>query len=375
MEQLKEILNKLKGIEIKSNPVPFNMLNIAYQDVTAKERLHSKLLAGLLDPKENHALNGLCFETFLKHTGVTCNNEYINSVCVTTEYNINGRFIDIFIEWNDSNNKKHAIIIENKLHDAPDQTNQLNDYFKGICELGYIVEKIIYVPFDKSYKSFQHTDSTDEVKEKCIDFDANNIVKWLDETISKIPKENAGILIQYKEFFNCLINQNNTYMEVQKILNQLSIKDIDKLEQIADTIANSKQEWAKAFFNPITTKLQERFGENLNVGYRYQKIGKDDVCAYYVQYWFEEHYWLELGKAKLSEGDNIGIYIVSKSNEPNIKLGNETYENIGDCYQDGDYFYENQHKSWSFYAPDNSESIQNLLNAIIPILDELSKYK
>ena len=75
MEELKLILEKLKDIDIKSNLMPFNMLHIAYQDVTGKERLHSKLLAGLLNPKENHGLNSLCFETFLKQIYVNLQSD------------------------------------------------------------------------------------------------------------------------------------------------------------------------------------------------------------------------------------------------------------------------------------------------------------
>jgi hypothetical protein len=65
MEDCKEILEKLKDIEIKNNPMPFNMLYIAYQDAYGKERLHSKLLAGLLNPNENHKLGDAPLKHFL----------------------------------------------------------------------------------------------------------------------------------------------------------------------------------------------------------------------------------------------------------------------------------------------------------------------
>jgi len=153
-------------------------------------------LAGLLNPKENHGLSSLALLTFLKQFGVNFDNKFIDNVYITTERNINGRFIDIFIEWKDDNNKKYAVIIENKLHDAPDQEDQLNAYFEGVVKEGYIVEKVVYMPFNKSYKSFKDSCLPD-MQNKCIDFDAEDIVKWLDVTISNTT-EKENILIQYK---------------------------------------------------------------------------------------------------------------------------------------------------------------------------------
>jgi len=354
MEQLK-LLVRLKDIEIKSNPTPFNMLNIAYQDVTRKENLHSKLLAGLLNPKENHGLGSLCLETFIQQIDVNFDVKFIDSVCITTEYNIHGRFIDIFIEWKDDDNKKHAIIIENKLHDAPDQENQLNDYFEGICKKDYSVEKVIYMPYNKSYKSYKNTDSTAEVRNKCVDFDAEDIVKWLDETISNAQKGKESILIQYKEFFECLINKNFIYMKVaQDILAQdFSIKEISNLENLANVFRS--KEWVQAFFNPITMNLQKRFGENLKVGYRSMKdVVEWDSCVYYVQYWVEPYkYWLEIGK---HEDTQIGVYLCSQSSYGiKITFENETYETNeeeANSYY-GTWYYGNVNKDKQFfnYAP------------------------
>ena len=378
MEQLK-LLDRLKDIEIKSNPTPFNMLNIAYQDVNRKENLHSKLLAGLLNPKENHGLGSLCLETFIQQIDVNFDVKFIDSVCITTEYNIHGRFIDIFIEWKDDDNKKHAIIIENKLHDASDQKNQLNDYFEGICKEGYIVEKVIYMPYDKSYKSYKNTDSTAEVKSKCMNFDAEDIVKWLDETISNTPKGKESILIQYKEFFECLINKNFIYMKVaQDILAQdFSVKEISNLENLA-TVIRSK-EWVQAFFNPITMNLQKRFGEILKVSYRYiTEVVEWDSCFYYVRYWFEPYkYWLELGKHKDAR---IGVCLCSQSSYGvKITFENETYETSEEEANSfyGTWFYGNVNKDKQFfnYAPKDEKEMQKLLDVIVPILEELSKYK
>jgi len=239
MTDIKQILEKLKNVELE-NLMPFNMLHIAYQDVHGKEVLHSKLLAGLLNPKENHNLGEIPLKEFLKKIDVSY--ETLSNVNVEVEKNVNGRRIDIFISWKDENNKKRAVIIENKLHDAPNQDEQLNDYYKGTKD-DYEIAKIVYLPFNKFSKSFQDTDTCEEVKKLCVDFDAKDIVKWLDT----IDNENSFILKQYKEFFECLTETKFTEMKAQEIIEQLNCEDIFKLEAIRK-IMNSESEWCNALF-------------------------------------------------------------------------------------------------------------------------------
>lgn len=334
MDSIKEILEKLKDIEIKSNPMPFNMLYLAYQNVHGKEVLHSKLLAGLLNPNENHKLGDAPLKCFLHKIDVACGA--LQEVSVETEKNVNGRRIDIFVSWKDEDNesKKHAVIIENKLHNAGSQKNQLNAYYDGTKD-EYSIEKIVYLPFDKSYGSFKYTDIRSDLHEKCIDIDAKWIVKWLEDLI----KDNEGISIleQYKEFFKCLINTKFIYMKAEEILQQLNNKDIFKLENLGKIMRDS--EWCEALFSQkysnLLTKLQQKVN-GLQVKYK-----QNHNYVNYVQLYFDNwknNYWYEIW-----------------------------------LYEDGFYCYKYDRVDYSdtTYFTYNDEN--KVVKHLVPLLTELSK--
>ncbi|MDR0613049.1 MAG: PD-(D/E)XK nuclease family protein [Dysgonamonadaceae bacterium] len=354
MNNIKEILEKLKDIEIKSNPMPFNMLYLAYQNVHAKEVLHSKLLAGLLNPNENHKLGDAPLKCFLHKIDVACGA--LQEVSVETEKNVNGRRIDIFVSWKDEDNesKKHAVIIENKLHNAGSQKNQLNAYYDGTKD-EYSIEKIVYLPFDKSRGSFERTDIRSDLHEKCIDIDAKWIVKWLEDLI----KDNEGISIleQYKEFFECLINTKFIYMKAKEIIDACSIEEINKLQNLAN-VANSN-EWCEARFALLSEKLKATFGEKLQI--RYKRHKEDGRC--YAEFFFHPYEkWIELWL----EEKEIKLWIASEFKTESVKVLGKEYKYWGCEYWD---YYETD--LCFNYPVDN----QNIIDKIVPMLEELAKCK
>jgi hypothetical protein len=314
MEELKEILDKLKRVEIKSNPMPFNMLYIAYQDIYGKEVLHSKLLAGLLDPNENHKFGQIPLKKFLVFINIPYTE--LSEVSVETEKNINGRRIDIFVSWKDRDKKKHAVIIENKLHNAADQRNQLNDYYEGITGKGYIVEKIVYLPFNKSHKTFEHTDTHDEVKKLCINIDANDIVNGFLHSIEQASdlSVDTSMLKQYKEFFECLINTKFTCMKAIEILQQLNNKDIFNLENLMSIMRSP--EWCEALFTEKHGNLLPDLQQNVSgLQLKFKQNGEYvNYVQLYFDNWAEKGYWYEIWLypdgfyvyKKLNNGDYSG---------------------------------------------------------------------
>jgi hypothetical protein len=290
MSEIKQILETLKDIEIKSNLMPFNMLYIAYQDVYGKEVLHSKLLAGLLNPNENHKLGDRPLKAFLRKIDVPF--EELSKIKVETEKNVKGRRIDMLISWKDNNEQQHAVIIENKLHGAGDQLNQLNDYYNGVKK-DYKVEKIVYLPFDKSRKTFEHTDSHDKVKALSINFDAKDIVNCIDG-LMKMFQQKTAILEQYKEFFECLIDTKFTYMKAAEILQQLNKEDIFKLENLSKIMRSA--EWCEALFTQkygdLLAEIQQKVSNRLQ-----RKFKQDAKYINYIQLYFNnwaETYWYEI---------------------------------------------------------------------------------
>jgi len=357
MTVIRQILEKLKNVKLE-NLMPFNMLHIAYQDVYGKEVLHSKLLAGLLNPKENHDLGDIPLKTFLKEIEVSY--ETLSNVNVEIEKNVNGRRIDIFISWKDGNNKKRAVIIENKLHDASDQEEQLNDYYKGIKD-DYEIAKIVYLPFNKSSKSFHNTDTCEEVKILCVDFDAKDIVKWLDSIVN----ENSVILQLYKEFFECLTKTKFTEMKVQEMMEEIDWDDIFKLEEVRK-IMNSGSEWCNALFTKqcphIKKYLQDFQRKNPALKIIFKRFDEENT----VELLFTpEQFKIELFIRK----NAIMVYLCSFEylKEPAIFKGRELVrENVYSRYV---YYYDSVKSDFSY---SEQEELKKYLDIL---LNELEKNK
>ena len=354
MTDIKELLNKLKDVEIQSDPTPFNMLHIAFQDVHGKEVLHSKLLAGLLDPSVNHNLGSAPLETFLKQIEVS--HETLSNVSVETEKTVNGGRIDIFISWKDDNKKHHAVIIENKLNDAPDREGQLNDYYNGTKD-DYQIEKIVYMPFYKSKKSFQYTDACEEVKRLCIDFDAEDIVKWLESS------ENTPMIKQYIEFFECLTGTNFKYMKADEIMNQLNNEDIFKLEKIR-TIMNEGSQWCNALFIKQCPDVYEYLQRFQKLQIKFQRLTGENVVELLFNPW---KFWIELYVRE----SGIFVYLCTYDSPP--PEGEITFENkqfTYECPANGWYYYYDSKKYEYSYS--EQDDLKNYLDGL---LNELAKYK
>ena len=119
----------------------FSALNMCSDEV----RLHSRLLATLLNPKANHGLGNEFLKLFLIALGLPedyityCKEQIVErSIGEVTE--TTGGRIDIILE-----DSKHAVIIENKIY-AGDQPNQLLRYHNyGVKTFGENNFKLVYL--------------------------------------------------------------------------------------------------------------------------------------------------------------------------------------------------------------------------------------
>ena len=108
-------------------------------------RLHSRLLAALLNPKANHGLGNAFLESFLRAIGLPpdyisgCKEPIVERSIGRITDAAGGR-IDIILE-----DRRHAVIIENKIY-AGDQPNQLLRYHNyGVKTFGENNFKLIYL--------------------------------------------------------------------------------------------------------------------------------------------------------------------------------------------------------------------------------------
>ena len=127
----------------------FSALNICSDEV----RLHSRLLATLLNPKANHGLENEFLKSFLIALGlpedyITYCKEQIVERPIGEVTEATGGRIDIILE-----DRGHAVIIENKIY-AGDQPNQLLRYHNyGVKTFGENNFKLVYLTLNGSEPS------------------------------------------------------------------------------------------------------------------------------------------------------------------------------------------------------------------------------
>ena len=356
---IQKLFEKLKEekIDIKADYMPFNMLHLIYQEVTGKqEKVHDILLAGLLNPDENHNFGYLPLNEFLKAVkveNVTLGKE--NDVEVHIKrYVKNQRSIDIFISWKENNNDC-AIIIEDKLHNASDQPDQLKDYYNDIVKENFDIKKVVYIPISKLRKSFKDQGFSEE---NAIDFDAEDIKKWLTVCIEKAAAENrnTGLLEQYKIFFECLINKDFKMETATKIIECLSDEEINELEILSKEIVNTT-EWCKARFSKIASGLRQEFGEDLKDAYN-----PETWFCNYAQFWLDnKKYWIEIF---LKHDKKIYLYICAWEKEESITISGDAYgyDEAGKYH-----YYQNEDMVFDY----SEEGINELVKRSIEILKEI----
>lgn len=252
LEKFKEIFNEYKvakdkiekdfKLDLNNN---FNFFE-AISDTYKKENLHSDLMKQILDPttKEIGNINYLKF--FLEIIKVKDFGD-LRNVKVERERNR----IDILIS-NDDN----AIIIENKINNAPDQDKQLERYYK-IVSKHKKVKKIVYITLsseDNGEPSNLKGYGDSETIEKLLihlpavskDTKKKSLINWLAKCIEIAPENSIGkiFLGQYKQLLaylggNILMAKSKENC-IKEIFNSGLAKDlVDILEKRYDHICES----------------------------------------------------------------------------------------------------------------------------------------
>ena len=165
------------------------------------ENANSRILAGILtqhDAKGNYQM----LKAFASHFfGDTQLPELIERPAIVTEQQVrNGKRIDIYIH----EAGKYAIILENKVMDAPEQPHQLANYIEGLSDFGFTTDQIFigYLPStndtepsDDSWSNHQGCNYRDQFRGRfrLISF-RDAILPWLRQVA--IPTDDADMLRQ-----------------------------------------------------------------------------------------------------------------------------------------------------------------------------------
>ena len=134
--------------------LPYHM-NIV-DAIGADENANSRILAGILAQHTNDGVYGMMKAFARQFFGDTGLAGMIETPIVITEQMVkNDKRIDIYIY----EPAKYAIILENKIMDAPEQPHQLANYIEGLNDMGFTNDQI-YIAYLPSTSSTQPSESS-----------------------------------------------------------------------------------------------------------------------------------------------------------------------------------------------------------------------
>ena len=197
MERLQSILSQVGVIAEREKTMQaekwkrgenFNVFQVL--DLQTNEtRLHSALIAELLNPHGSHGLGDTFLKAFIGMMPLDFDEFNTKSAEVFVEFYIGeiskdgseGGRIDIFIK----DNRGKAIIIENKVY-AGDQDAQLLRYYKFAEKTYDKAYRLLYLTLEGHEPSeFSTKGEKEEVKGyHCISY-RHNIIPWLEECVQK----------------------------------------------------------------------------------------------------------------------------------------------------------------------------------------------
>ena len=364
MEQsLIHLKDKLKnaGFKFEASTSLYNPMERFADYVSKKEIVHSKIIADLLNPKGEHQLGYGFLVMFLQTIGISVEtkpapsaenplqNVLVNAESFAPTDDSNGR-IDILVTF-DYNGKRYALIIENKLNDAPDQPRQLERYNEYLSKSGYNEsERItVYMP---------------RVGDKCDEYptakviNATMLAKIIDETLGESISPNKAAIQSYSNYLKN-ISINNIIMDNAKILGGLTAKDIKQAKAIKEAYDLLPQAFAEELRNKY-----EKKGYETQIASNYP-----NYCYIWVKESYSKtHLWLAVGFSH----EACYFYIVSDdkntyedyTNILNVAQASTSYGEIWLKPVDGSLSY------MGFKTIPDSEKLSQIINHW---LEELNK--
>ncbi|WP_298580929.1 PD-(D/E)XK nuclease family protein [uncultured Olegusella sp.] len=244
--QIKALLSKLSDLHeaeqkrIKQEEEEGKNFNIisALQLCSDEVRLHSRLLAVLLNPKAKHGLGDKFLKSFLLAVGLPqdyilyCKEPMVERSVGEVTDTIGGR-IDIILE---DSNQKHAVIIENKIY-ANDQPNQLLRYHNyGKEQFGEHNFMLIYLTLDGCEPS-DYSLGREKFELIKVSY-ARDILKLLEDLAQSIPPKPVRSTI---EDYIKIIKQL-TYQDVEtEYKNNLIKEAADDIEGASELLSLAKE--------------------------------------------------------------------------------------------------------------------------------------
>ena len=279
----------------------FSALNMCSDEV----RLHSRLLATLLNPKANHGLENEFLKLFLIALGlpedyITYCKEQIVERPIGEVTETNGGRIDIILE-----DREHAVIIENKIY-ASDQPNQLLRYYNyGVKTFGENNFKLVYLTL---YGSDPSPYSLGGGHFEFIKLSyAQDILKLLEDFVLTQPQKPVHSTVEdYITIIKQLTHQDMETKYQQSIIEE-AIKS-DNIDVTSELLLLKEQIGDKLRKDHIIEPLKDLgFKERQDDNGALWKSMKDKKSHYIVIKTDEAYYWKEVWIAVASEDKTIPL--------------------------------------------------------------------
>jgi hypothetical protein len=302
LDSLKDISKNLENIRHEYDFTQANRFNIfsSVSDFYRKENFHSDILNNLLDPQTPDIGNPAYLNAFYNLLREIKKNkgeadaipdiEFDDSVSVERE---KGR-IDIFIH-----DKKHGIIIENKINDASDQDNQLARYW-GYAEKNIEVVAVVYIPpidfiknppLDDYFKKYQKI--VDKIKKRLvvlpvIDKSKNDIVHgFLDKIADTCPEIARVYIKQYSDLLKGMGERIMEMDEKKKLAKLILAQNHVKLTEDIVTTYNDTQIIGQIIGEELNkkngfTKQDDYYDKQIGEIWMYFSFGKK---YFYIGLW------------------------------------------------------------------------------------------
>lgn len=251
-KEFKNIDKRLKNIQNEIQLNSYNLFTVSSYN-SYLENFHSDVIAILLNPDERHKQQNIFLNLFLDYLisqGVELKKDDYILCDVTREQ---GR-IDIWIKDNTS---KKSIIIENKINNAGDQENQLENYFNYAKNTGFEIDSIVYLTLN-GIKNAPLTD-IDELNGKIINISAftnngNDLSNgWLLKCYENSQDEdNRSFIFQYLKLIKHLSQVGMDKQIKDDFYSVINKEDgFEKTKAIAELVNKLEEYRADLFFTRI----------------------------------------------------------------------------------------------------------------------------
>lgn len=304
-----DYIEKIKGFSVASQMIcneynaskepfqkdQFNVFRII-SDLYYRENFHSDIMKFFLDPKEKHGCGNVFLLAFVDMLSKYSENEIkrqdYNNATVNREEPTGDGYIDIVI-WSDSSKK--AIVIENKINNAPDMKRQLPRYYDYVYhKMGCRIDAIVYIPLDVSKKPDRSTwEGNDEKNLKPLlkivpafsDASTVNIVtNWIEPSVSLT--NNTDVASTLKQYAQLIKTLNHNYMNtvvMEKFYNELMLgENLNLAKSIRDMLTELPLYMAQ--------RIKNKFGNNCKPfsGVRIYNnetayFGEDTICGMLIK--------------------------------------------------------------------------------------------